>query len=40
MKVRSAEDIEAVKASGRLGIIYGFQDAAMLEGKAEELRYL
>lgn len=38
VKVRSAEDIEAAKASGRLGIIYGFQDAAMLEGKAERIR--
>jgi membrane dipeptidase len=38
LKVRSAKDIDAAKASGRLGTIYGFQDAAMLEGKAERLQ--
>jgi membrane dipeptidase len=30
-------DIEAAKAGRRLGIIYGFQDAAMLEGQVERL---
>jgi membrane dipeptidase len=38
LKVRSAKDIEAAKASGRLGTIYGFQDAAMLEGRPERLQ--
>jgi membrane dipeptidase len=37
LKVRSVPDIEAAKASRRLGIIYGFQDAAMLEGQVERL---
>lgn len=30
MKVKSAADLERAKASGRLGIIYGFQDATPL----------
>lgn len=38
LKVRSVKDIEAAKASGRLGTIYGFQDAAMLEGHTERLQ--
>jgi membrane dipeptidase len=40
LKVRSAKDIEIAKASGRLGIIYGFQDPGVLEGKIERLRLL
>lgn len=32
VKVRTAADLRAAKASGRLGIVYGFQDTAMLEG--------
>ena len=31
MKIKSAADIKAAKASNRLGLIYGFQDATMLE---------
>jgi membrane dipeptidase len=37
MKVRSAADLRAAKSSGRLGIIYGFQDTAMLEGQISRL---
>lgn len=32
MPVRTVRDIRAAKAAGRLGVILGFQDAAMLEG--------
>ncbi len=32
LKVLAARDIEAAKASGRLGLIYGFQDTSMLQG--------
>jgi len=37
-KVRSAVELEDAKASGRLGLIYGFQDSAMLEGDLERLQ--
>ena len=30
LKIRSAADLRAAKAAGRLGLIYGFQDGAML----------
>jgi len=40
LKIRSIRDIEIAKASGRLGIIYGFQDPGVLEGKIERLRLL
>jgi membrane dipeptidase len=40
LKIRSARDIEIAKASGRLGIIYGFQDPGVLEGKIDRLRLL
>jgi membrane dipeptidase len=40
LKIRSASDIESAKASGRLGIIYGFQDPGVLEGKIGRLRLL
>jgi membrane dipeptidase len=37
-KVRSVTELEDAKASGRLGLIYGFQDSAMLEGDLERLQ--
>jgi len=37
-KVRSVMELEDAKASGRLGLIYGFQDSAMLEGDLERLQ--
>ena len=40
LKIRSAKDIESAKASNRLGIIYGFQDPGVLEGKIDRLRLL
>jgi membrane dipeptidase len=40
LKIRSARDIESAKASGRLGIIYGFQDPGVLEGKIDRLGLL
>jgi membrane dipeptidase len=40
LKVRSARDIESAKISGRLGIIYGFQDPGVLEGKVDRLQIL
>lgn len=40
LKIRSAKDIESAKASSRLGIIYGFQDPGVLEGKIDRLRLL
>ena len=40
LKIRSAKDIETAKASSRLGIIYGFQDPGVLEGKIDRLRLL
>lgn len=40
LKIRSARDIEIAKVSGRLGIIYGFQDPSVLEGKIDRLRVL
>ena len=40
LKIRSAKDIESAKASGRMGIIYGFQDPGVLEGRTDRLRLL
>ncbi len=37
MKVLTARDLDAAKASNRLGIIYGFQDTSMLEGELQRL---
>jgi membrane dipeptidase len=37
-KVRSVGELEDAKAAGRLGLIYGFQDSAMLEGDLERLQ--
>jgi membrane dipeptidase len=37
MRLRTARDLAEAKRSGRLGLIYGFQDAAMLEGDPERL---
>lgn len=31
-RIRTAQDIRDAKASGRLGLIYGFQDTSMLDG--------
>jgi membrane dipeptidase len=36
-KVQSVSDLEAAKASSRLGLIYGFQDTGLLEGQLERL---
>ena len=35
--VRTADDIREAKATGRLGIIFGLQDAAMLEGELDRV---
>lgn len=37
MKVLGAQDIHSAKASGRTGLIYGFQDTSMLEGELGRL---
>jgi membrane dipeptidase len=37
LKVRTAADIALAKRLGRLGLIYGFQDAVMLEGDPSRL---
>lgn len=37
MKVLKSADLRAAKASGRLGLIYGFQDTSMLEGDLSRL---
>lgn len=37
LAVRTTDDIRAAKRSGRLGIILGFQDAAMLEGRIDRV---
>ncbi len=37
MKVRTAADLRAAKAAGKLGLIYGFQDGAMLEADLSRL---
>jgi membrane dipeptidase len=37
MKVLAARDIAAAKPSGRLGLIYGFQDTSMLDGDLSRL---
>lgn len=34
MKIESAADIKSARASGRLGIVFDFQDTTMLEGEA------
>ena len=36
-QVRTAADIVTAKSDGRIGIVFGFQDAAMLEGQIERL---
>jgi membrane dipeptidase len=36
-KIRSMRDLQAAKESGRLGLIYGFQDTCMLEGDLARL---
>lgn len=37
LKVRTAADIETAKRTGKLGLIFGFQDAVMLEGDPSRL---
>lgn len=37
MLIRNGADLSKAKASGRFGVIYGFQDTTMLEGKLERL---
>jgi len=37
LKVSSVADIAAAKASGRVGVIYGFQNAEQLEGRTERV---
>jgi membrane dipeptidase len=36
-RVRRASDLDDAKAGGRLGVIYGFQDAVPLEGRLDRL---
>ena len=36
-QVRTAQDVETAKGGGRIGVIFGFQDAAMLEGDLDRL---
>ncbi len=38
MQVRNAADLKAAKASGRLGMIYGLQDSALLGGDMDRVR--
>lgn len=38
MKVLSARDLAAAKTSGRMGLIYGFQDTSMLDGQLDRLK--
>ena len=40
LKIRTVRDIESAKATRRLGIINGFQDPGVLEGKIDRLRLL
>ena len=37
LQVRAAADLREAKASGRVGVIYGFQDTTMLEGDLDRL---
>jgi membrane dipeptidase len=37
MKVLTAADLKAAKASGRMGLIYGFQDTSALDGELSRL---
>lgn len=37
MQVHTARDLQVAKASGRLGLIFGFQDTSMLEGDLTRL---
>lgn len=37
LKVQSAADLRRAKASGRVGVVYGFQDSSMLEGDLARL---
>ncbi len=38
MKVLAARDLTAAKASGRMGLIYGFQDTSALDGQLDRLK--
>ena len=37
MKVLAARDLTAAKTSGRMGLIYGFQDTSALDGQLQRL---
>lgn len=37
-KVLTGRDLAAAKAAGRMGIIYGFQDTSLLDGRLDRLR--
>jgi membrane dipeptidase len=37
VKVLSARDLQTAKSTGRMGLIYGFQDTSMLEGELSRL---
>ncbi len=37
LRIRAAKDIREAKKTGRVGVIFGFQDAAMLEGSVSRL---
>ena len=37
LKVLGADDVARAKETGRLGVVYGFQDTVMLEGRPERL---
>ncbi|MGH8237000.1 MAG: dipeptidase [Steroidobacteraceae bacterium] len=38
LKVLAARDLTAAKSSGRMGLIYGFQDTSALDGKLDRLK--
>jgi membrane dipeptidase len=38
MKILAARDLAAAKASGRMGLIYGFQDTSALDGELDRLK--
>lgn len=38
MKVLTGRDLAAAKATGRMGLIYGFQDSSMLDGQLDRLK--
>lgn len=38
MKILTARDLATAKSSGRMGLIYGFQDTSMLDGQLDRLK--